>query len=188
MNQNTQDFRIEPNSQTSNYQLSTPVIRGTQSSDMDGTFGVLGLGLLAGAVGIASMTLSDRSQRIRPVDSNEKVPAEKLEKLLRQPNKAGSGPWVANRAIHMSQGLIAKIFQPSFKRTTFLSAVPSFVFTGLRLSTDQMLENFLRLGPNKSLSKREQRVQFFYKAIYAFATGFFADLLLKSRQQARLIS
>ncbi len=61
----------------------------------------------------------------------------------------------------------------------FRGPVRSFLFTDLRLLTDQTLENATGVGaPPWTWPVEEQAIDLLHKAIYAFTTGAVADRLI----------
>jgi hypothetical protein len=61
---------------------------------------VLALGLLAGAVGVAAMTLAEKLEQALTRRPNSYVPAHTLERLLGLPEKPNSDRLLLNWAMH----------------------------------------------------------------------------------------
>lgn len=175
-------FQTTPQSSTLiEVEIATDDIETISRPQQKLPLGMMGLGLLAGIVGIASMSLNQRSRRFgkMPSDKASRVSVPKLEKVLRKPEKMGSSGWLLKQAMHWGQGALAAIAKPAISKSRASSDYPSFLLTGLRLSTDQILENLFRVGLAKNFTKQERRLDLFQRAAFAFATGFFADLLSK---------
>lgn len=136
-------------------------------------------GLLAGAAGVAAMTLAEKIEQQFTKRPNSYVPAHTLERLLRQPYKPDSERIGFNWAMHWGEGILLGVVRGLMAERGYRGPVGSFMFTNLRLLCDQSLENATGVGaPPWTWPKDEQVIDLLHKGIYAFATGAVADMLI----------
>ncbi len=144
------------------------------------TSGVVLRGLLAGAAGVAAMTLAEKLEQPVTRRPNSFVPAHTLERLLRLPHKPDEERLWLNWTMHWGQGILLGIARALMSRSGFRGPVGSFLFLNLRLLNDQALENATGVGaPPWTWPRDEQAVDIAHKAIYAFVTGLVADRLVR---------
>jgi hypothetical protein len=142
----------------------------------------LGMGLLAGAAGVAAMTLAEKLEQRLTRRPNSYVPAHTLERLLGLPRKPDRERWGLNHVMHWGQGILAGALRTLMAARGVRGPFASFMFTGLRLSIDQTLENATGVGaPPWTWPRDEQVIDMLHKAIYAFTTGAVADRLVRAR-------
>ena len=128
---------------------------------VEGTAPALAIGLLAGAAGVAAMTLAEKAEQAFTGRPNSFVPAHTLERLLGLPA----------RPDRERLGLNWRGLGGPFG---------SFLFLNLRLLNDQSLENATGVGaPPWTWPRDEQAVDIAHKAVYAFVTGVVADRLVR---------
>jgi hypothetical protein len=112
-----------------------------------------GKGLVAGAVGVAVMTLAEKVEQAFTHRPNSFVPAHTLERLLG-----------ALRGVMAEGGL----------RGPWASAM----FTVVRLTADQTQENITGVGaPPWTWPRNELLIDLLHKGVYGFTTGVVADRL-----------
>ena len=137
-------------------------------------------GMVAGLAGAAVMTAAEQvEQRItgRP-DSH--VPARVLARLTGRPERPGRQPWARNLAMHYGQAAVVGVLRGVMAQAGLRGPVASGMFTVVRLTTDQILENATGVGaPPQTWPRRELVVDVLHKAIYGFATGAVADALAR---------
>ncbi|MBW3618249.1 MAG: hypothetical protein KY446_11005 [Proteobacteria bacterium] len=139
-------------------------------------------GLLAGAVGVAAMTLAEKAEQAVTKRPNSYVPARTLLTLLGRRPSPEAQPLGANWAMHWGQGVLLGIVRALMAREGVRGPVASFVFMNLRLATDQTLENATGVGaPPWTWPKEEQVIDLLHKGVYAFTAGAVADLLSPPR-------
>jgi hypothetical protein len=81
--------------------------------------------------------------------------------------------------MHWGQGIVLGPVRAWMAKRGFGGPVGSFLFLNLRLLNDQSLENATGVGaPPWTWPRDEQAIDIAHKAIYAFATGAVADLLM----------
>ena len=136
-------------------------------------------GLVAGAAGVAAMTLAEKVEQRFTGRPNSYVPAHTLERLLglrKRPDRERLG---LNWAMHWGQGIALGPVRAWMARRGLGGPFGSFLFLNLRLLNDQSLENATGVGaPPWTWPRDEQAIDITHKAIYAFATGAVADLLM----------
>lgn len=144
------------------------------------TADVLLRGLLAGATGVAAMTLAEKLEQTITKRPNSYVPAHTLERLLRLPVRPDSERLGLNWAMHWGQGIALGTVRALMAQRGVRGPVASFIFLNLRLANDQTLENATGVGaPPWTWPVDEQVIDLLHKAIYAFATGAVADHLVE---------
>jgi hypothetical protein len=151
-------------------------------TDRAGAPSLLLAGLLAGAAGVAAMTLAEKVEQAVTGRPNSYVPAHTLERLLRlrpRPDRQRLG---LNWAMHWGQGILLGTVRAVMARAGIGGPMGSFLFLNLRLLNDQTLENATGIGaPPWTWPRDEQVVDLLHKAVYAFAAGAVADRLVTGR-------
>lgn len=136
-------------------------------------------GLVAGAAGVAAMTLAEKLEQRLTHRPNSYMPAETLERLLGlapRPNEQRLG---RNWVMHWGQGIVVGAVRGVMAARGGRGAVGSFLFMNLRLLTDQTLENATGAGSLPwTWPRDEQVIDLLHKGIYAFVTGAVADRLV----------
>ena len=141
---------------------------------------VLAYGLLAGAIGVAAMTLTEKLEQALTKRPNSYVPAHTLEKLLGLPAKPDSERLWMNWAMHWGQGIALGAVRALMAERGIRGPFGSFLLLNLRLLNDQTLENATGVGaPPWTWPVDEQVIDLLHKAVYAYATGAAADRLVK---------
>ena len=140
---------------------------------------VLARGLLAGAAGVAAMTLAEKIEQSFTGRPNSYVPAHTLERLLGLPARPDRDRLGLNWAMHWGQGIALGAVRAWMAKRGFGGPFGSFLFLNLRLFNDQSLENATGVGaPPWTWPRDEQAIDVAHKAVYAFVTGAVADLLV----------
>lgn len=136
-------------------------------------------GMLAGAAGVAAMTLAEKIEQRFTKRPDSYVPAHTLERLLRRPYKPDAERLGFNWTMHWGQGILMGVVRGLMAAHGFRGPVGSFLFMNLRLLNDQIQENATGVGaPPWTWPKDEQAIDLLHKGIYAFATGAVADKLI----------
>lgn len=139
----------------------------------------LACGLLAGAAGVAAMTLAEKVEQALTGRPNSYVPAHTLERLLGLPAKPDRDRLGLNWAMHWGQGIALGAVRAWMAKRGFGGPFGSFLFLNLRLLNDQSLENATGVGaPPWTWPRDEQAIDIAHKAVYAFVTGAVADRLV----------
>ena len=142
---------------------------------------VLAWGLLAGAVGVAAMTLAEKLEQALTQRPNSYVPAHTLERLLGLPHRPDDERLALNWAMHWGQGVALGAVRALMAQRGVRGPVGSFLYLNLRLLNDQTLENATGVGaPPWTWPVDEQMIDLLHKAIYAYATGAAADWLVNA--------
>ncbi|MDP9350731.1 MAG: hypothetical protein M3P51_04220 [Chloroflexota bacterium] len=136
-------------------------------------------GMMAGAVGVAAMTLAEKLEQRLTGRPNSFVPAHTLESLLGLPHKPDEERLGMNWTMHWGQGILLGAVRGLMAERGIRGPVGSFLFMNLRLLNDQSLENATGVGaPPWTWPADEQVIDLLHKAVYAFATGAVADQLI----------
>lgn len=144
-----------------------------------GTGEVVLRGMLAGAAGVAAMTIAEKLEQAVTGRPNSYVPAHTLERLLGLPSRPGDDRLWTNWAMHWGQGIALGAVRALMARRGIGGPVGSFIHLNLRLLNDQTLENATGVGaPPWTWPTDEQVIDLTHKAVYAFATGAVADRLV----------
>jgi hypothetical protein len=139
-------------------------------------------GLVAGVVGTAAMTLGEKLEQLFTRRPNSYVPAHTLERLLGLPRKPDRMRVGLNHVMHWGQGILAGLIRGVMAARGVRGFFASFMFTGMRLTIDQSLENATKVGsPPWTWPLSEQIIDVMHKAVYAFTTGAIADRLITQR-------
>ena len=140
--------------------------------------------LLAGAAGVAAMTLAEKLEQQFTKRPDSYVPAHTLERLLGLEQKPDSERLGLNWAMHWGQGILMGLVRGLMAERGFRGPVGNFMFTNLRLMSDQALENATGVGaPPWTWPKDEQAIDILHKGIYAFAAGAVADMLIEGPER-----
>jgi hypothetical protein len=140
----------------------------------------LARGLLAGAAGVAAMTLAEKIEQALTGRPNSYVPAHTLERLLRLPWRPDDERLWLNWAMHWGQGIAFGAVRALMAERGFRGPVGSFIHLNLRLLNDQTFENATGVGaPPWTWPVDEQAIDLLHKAVYAFTTGAVADRLIE---------
>ena len=141
---------------------------------------VLASGLLAGAAGVAAMTLAEKLEQAFTGRPNSYAPAHTLERLLGLPERPDEERLWLNWAMHWGQGIVLGAVRAVMAERGIRGPVGSFMFLNLRLLNDQTFENATGVGaPPWTWPIDEQVIDLLHKAVYAFATGAVADRLIE---------
>lgn len=136
-------------------------------------------GCVAGAAGVAAMTLGEKIEQVFTHRPNSFVPGHTLERLLGLPRKPDEDRLLLNWAMHWGQGILLGGVRGIMAKQGLRGPVGPFMFLNLRLLNDQTLENLTGVG---DLPWRwpvdEQVIDLFHKGVYAFTTGYVADRLI----------
>lgn len=131
-------------------------------------------GLLAGAVGVGVMTLSEKAEQALTGRPSSQVPGRTF---LRLPAVRGRRRSM-NPAMHVGQGVALGVLRGVMADSGLRGGWSSAMFTVARLINDQTLENATGTGaPPWTWPRRELLVDLAHKSVYAFATGVVADWL-----------
>jgi hypothetical protein len=145
-----------------------------------GALHVVGTGLLAGAVGVAAMTLAEKLEQRVTGRPNSTVPRRTLQALTGLPARTEGERWALNHVMHWGQGTGLGILRAVMTGRGRSGVRPSLVFAVIRLTVDQTLENATGVGsPPHTWPRTELVLDVGHKVIYALAAGAVADRLLR---------
>jgi hemerythrin superfamily protein len=135
-------------------------------------------GLVAGAAGVAAMTLAEKLEQAVTGRPNSYVPSQTLLALLgKEPRNA----FVANHVMHWGQGALLGVVRQVMTERGHEGLHASLVFAGFRLSADQTLENAMRVGTLPwTWPLGELVMDVSHKVVYAVVTGLVTDGLARS--------
>ncbi|PWK40450.1 hypothetical protein [Actinoplanes xinjiangensis] len=134
---------------------------------------VIRQGLVAGLVGAAVMTAAEKIEQRLTGRPDSRVPGRVLARLTGSPQR----PWL-NPAMHYGQGALAGTVRAVIARAGLRGPWASAMFTVVRLTNDQILENATGVGaPPQTWPRPELVIDLLHKTVYGFVTGAVADAL-----------
>lgn len=133
-------------------------------------------GLAAGTAGAALMTLGEKLEQRITGRPDSYVPARVLERVTGSPESAGRRALAVNWAMHYGQGALLGVVRALMSEAGLRGPVASAQFTVVRLTNDQILENYTGIGaPPQTWPRSELVVDAVHKAVYGFTTGAITD-------------
>lgn len=136
-------------------------------------------GAVAGLLGVAVMTAGEKLEQALTSRPNSYVPARALLTLLGQHPGDDEQPVVWNHAMHWGTGAAVGAVRGVWAVLGLRGPRASLAHTAVRLAFDQTVENATGAGaPPHTWPVSEQLVDVAHKAVYAFATGLFAERLV----------
>lgn len=135
-------------------------------------------GLVAGAAGAVVMTLGEKVEQRLSGRPDSHVPARVLHRLTGAAEQPGRQSLVTNWAMHFGQGALIGVLRSVMANVGLRGPAASAMFTVVRLTNDQILENATGVGaPPPTWPRPELAVDLLHKAVYGFSTGAVADAL-----------
>ena len=135
-------------------------------------------GLVAGLAGAAVMTAAEKAEQALTGRPDSYVPARVLARLTGRPERPGRQSRGLNLTMHYGQAALLGVVRGVMAQAGLRGPWASGMFTVVRLTTDQILENATGVGaPPQTWPRRELAVDVLHKAVYGFATGALADVL-----------
>jgi hypothetical protein len=135
-------------------------------------------GMVAGAGGVAVMTLGEKLEQAITRRPDSYMPAHTLERVLRRPRRPDRERTALNMAMHVGQAVLLGAWRGVMAEGGLRGPGASAMFTVIRLANDQTLENITGQGaPPWTWPRDELVVDLLHKGVYAFATGAIADAL-----------
>lgn len=135
-------------------------------------------GMLAGAGGVAMMTLAEKLEQRVTRRPDSYMPAHTLERLLGLEQRPDAERRALNLAMHFGQAIVLGAWRGVMAEGGLRGARGSAMFTVIRLANDQTLENVTGQGaPPWTWPRDELVIDLLHKSIYGFATGVIADAL-----------
>ena len=107
---------------------------------------VVARGLVAGAAGVAAMTLAEKLEQAFTGRPNSYVPAHTLERLVGLPARPDHERLGLNWAMRWGQGIALGAVRALMAERGLRGPVGSFLLLNLRLLNDQLLENATGVG------------------------------------------
>ncbi|WP_241385814.1 hypothetical protein [Rhodococcus sp. CH91] len=139
-------------------------------------------GLVAGAVGVAAMTVGEKIEQAVTGRPNSHVPGRVLARLTGASESAGKHSTSLNLAMHFGQGVALGVLRSIMADVGLRGPLASAKFTVVRLTNDQILENATGVGaPPETWPRKELVIDLLHKSVYGFATGMVADALAARR-------
>ena len=140
-------------------------------------------GLVAGAIGVAAMTLAEKIEQSVTGRPDSYTPAHTLERLLGQPRRPDEERLGMNWMMHWGQGILLGAVRGWMSEAGVRGPMGSFLHLNLRLLNDQTLENATGVGALPwTWPVDEQAIDLLGKGVYAFVTGAVADAMIPSQK------
>ncbi|MFE1786523.1 hypothetical protein ACFW9F_29115 [Streptomyces sp. NPDC059506] len=125
-------------------------------------------GLVAGAAGAAVMTAVEKAEQRLTGRPDSYVPARVLQRLAGLPDSPGRPPRPFNLVMHFGQGALVGVLRSVMAQTGLRGPWSSAMFTVVRLTNDQVLENGTGVGaPPWTWPRDELAADLVHKAVYA---------------------
>lgn len=139
---------------------------------------VLLQGLGAGTAGAVAMTLAEKAEQQMTGRPDSYVPARVLQRLTGAAERPGQQPLPMNWTMHFGQAAVLGVLRSAMAHAGLRGPWSSVMFTVVRLTNDQLLENATGVGaPPQTWPRPELAVDLLHKAVYGFTTGIVADAL-----------
>jgi hypothetical protein len=144
------------------------------------------LGVVAGLVGVAVMTIGEKFEQALTERPDSFVPARALLALLGRHPGDDEQPPVWNHAMHWGTGALLGALRGVWSVTGIRGPLANTWHTATRLAFDQTVENVTGVGaPPTSWPAKEQAVDVLHKAVYSVVTGVVADRLIPPQLESR---
>jgi hypothetical protein len=135
-------------------------------------------GMLAGAGGVAVMTLGEKLEQRLTGRPDSYMPAHTLERLLGLPQRRDRQRRALNLGMHAGQAILLGAWRGLMAEGGLRGPRASALFTLVRLANDQTLENVTGQGaPPWTWPRDELAIDLVHKSVYGFTTGLIADAL-----------
>lgn len=135
-------------------------------------------GLAAGLVGAVVMTAAEKVEQRVTGRPDSYVPARVLARLAGLSEFPQRQPRWQNLTMHYGQGALVGVLRSVMAQAGLRGPLASGMFTVLRLTSDQILENATGVGaPPQTWPRRELAIDVLHKSVYGFVTGAVADTL-----------
>ena len=129
-------------------------------------------GLVAGTVGSIVMTASEMLEQRLTGRPDSYVPGDTMRRLVRCKRRREEANW----AMHLGQGALLGPVRAVMANVGLRGPWSSAMFSVVRLTNDQILENATGIGaPPPTWPRQELVLDLVHKAVYGFATGVVAD-------------
>jgi hypothetical protein len=143
----------------------------------------VGAGLVAGIAGTAVMTVAEKAEQMITGRPDSYVPARTAARLFRRP-RPNRKSRVRNWAMHWGTGAALGAARGLMAGRGLRGPLWSTVHLTLRLATDESLENAVGTSkPPWTWPRDIAMVDIGHKAVYALATGAFADALVRRKDE-----
>ncbi|HLL07988.1 MAG TPA: hypothetical protein VK393_04965 [Nocardioidaceae bacterium] len=143
-------------------------------------------GLVAGTVGAAVMTVAEKVEQQITGRPSSFVPAVTLGRLTGIADVHAQRSKPLNLGMHFGQAALLGVVRATMAEGGLRGPWASVMFTLLRFSNDQTLENYTGAGaPPWTWPRNELVIDLVHKSVYGFTTGVVADRLAARRGPGR---
>jgi hypothetical protein len=124
------------------------------------------------------MTLVEKAEQRLTHRPSSDVPGFVLQRLIGPPDARPRRSAAFTWTMHAGQAMLVGTVRGAMANAGLRGPWASAMFTVVRLTTDQLLENATGVGaPPWTWPRRELAVDLLHKTVYGYATGAVADLL-----------
>jgi len=147
---------------------------------------IVGEGVIAGTAGAVVMTLTEKVEQRFTGRRSSYVPAVTLARLTGVSDKVAERSTALNLGMHFGQAAALGVVRSMMAEGGLRGPWASFLFTTVRFSNDQTLENYTGSGaPPWTWPRDELAIDVLHKMVYGFTTGLVADRLAARRGPGR---
>jgi hypothetical protein len=138
-----------------------------------------GIGAIAGLIGVAAMTLSEKLEQRLTRRPDSYIPARALLTLLGRHPTDADRPWAWNHAMHWGTGALVGMLRGVWAAVGMRGPQAHVAYTSLRLAIDQTVENATGVGaPPRTWPLQERIIDYLHKGVFAIVTGLVAERLI----------
>jgi hypothetical protein len=135
-------------------------------------------GAAAGLAGVLAMTVTEKVEQRFTRRPDSYAPGFVLQRLIGPPDVTPRRSDAFNWAMHAGQAMVVGVLRGAMANAGLRGPWASAMFTVVRLTSDQLLENSTGVGaPPWTWPRAELAVDLLHKTVYGYATGAVADLL-----------
>ncbi|MDP9377697.1 MAG: hypothetical protein M3P40_09060 [Actinomycetota bacterium] len=136
-------------------------------------------GAAAGMLGVVAMTVSEKLEQRITGRPDSFVPSRTLAHVLGL-SRPDEDRWGRNMLMHYGNGLVLGPVRGVMAAANLRGPWAALMFTPLRLTWDQTLENYTGVGaPPWTWPRDELVIDVLHKGVFALATGAVADALIE---------
>jgi len=147
---------------------------------------IVGEGIIAGTVGGLVMTFIEKVEQRLTGRPSSYVPAVTLGRLTGVADQVAERSTPLNLGMHFGQAAALGVVRSIMAEGGLRGPLASLMFTTIRFSNDQTLENYTGSGaPPWTWPRDELAIDLLHKSVYGFATGLVADHLAARRGPGR---
>ncbi|KAJ9640110.1 hypothetical protein H2201_009250 [Coniosporium apollinis] len=138
----------------------------------------IAIGMGAGAVGAVGMLFSSKIEQLFTHRPNSYVPGHTIGNLLNLPRDRH--PDILNHVHHFGMGIVTAPIRSIMSYYGIIGPFASFVFTGIRVLADQIVENTAGTSAAPwTWPINEQVIDLAHKGFFALIVGYITDKMVR---------